>query len=173
MQAIVVNNISSTSNGDGEAIRKTTTTQNARAKVFDQNLEKIIRLDRFNAKIRNDSKSEMRLTRVLTAAVRSPSAAAAGATKVHRKENYSKSGKGRRMVQETEVAGRDNEKYLMIGNSRSSVQQAKQSRHQPTITKKVKAKMRQMKEDQKLRNLIHRVQKDAKQNQKTHIVLPK
>jgi len=165
MQAIAVNN-SSSSNGNGEAIRKTTTAKSSIAKALDASLETIIRLDRFNEKIRHDSKSEMRVTRVLTSSSNTTAAAAAGATKVYLKENYGKSGKERRIFQETKVAGRDNGKYL-IGNSRSSVQQAKRSRHQPTITKRVKAKMRQMKEDQKLRKLIHRVQKDAKQKQKT------
>jgi hypothetical protein len=86
MQAIAVNN-SSSSNGNGEAIRKTTTAKSSIAKALDASLETIIRLDRFNEKIRHDSKSEMRVTRVLTSASNTTAAAAAGATKVYLKEN--------------------------------------------------------------------------------------
>lgn len=162
------------SNGMGEVIRQTTASKKSKDKFLDETLVQIKQLDQFNARIRHESKSEMRLTRALTAVT---TTAAAGATTVHRKDYYGNNGEGRRKVQESNravIPGRDGgENSFMIGNSRSSVQQAKQRRHPPTITKKMKAKMRRMKEGQKLRNLMHRVQKDAKQKQKTQIVLSK
>jgi hypothetical protein len=162
------------SNGMGEVIRQRTASKKSKDTFLDDTVVQIKQLDRLNARIRHECKSEMRLTRALTAVT---TTAVAGTTKGHRKDSYGNGGEGRRKVQEshrTVIPGRDNGKNsFMIGNSRSSVQQATQRRHQPTITKTVKAKMRRIKEGQKLRNLMRRAQKDAQKKHKAQIVLSK
>ena len=49
-----------------------------------------------------------------------------------------------------------------VGNSRSSVKQARLRLHEPTITKKTKEKARRQKEHRKLQELVERVRQDAK-----------
>lgn len=122
-----------------------------KAVALDARVGKMIRLDRFNAKKSEGRYSEMRLMEALTARTISE--------KRRNKDHHD----GKRRTEDNErtrtAAGIDD---VIIGNSRSAFQQAKLRRREPTITKKVKGESRRLKENQKLRYLISRVQNEAK-----------